>query len=62
MPLLMEWKSYVRKIGGSLYISLPADYVKARKIDRDDLLTFSLNVDGSLTIIPENWEAQNGKH
>lgn len=62
MTILMEWESYVRRIGGSLYIAIPADYVKAHKIDRDDLLTFKLNADGSLTIVPIDWEAANGKH
>lgn len=50
MVLLMEWKSYIRKNGASFYISLPPDYVKAHKIDRDDLVKFVLNPDGSLTI------------
>ena len=46
----MKWESYVRKIGSSYYISLPPDYVKAHRIDKDDLLTFVLNEDGSLTL------------
>ena len=43
-------RSYDRKIGSSYYISLPPDYVKAHRIDKDDLLTFVLNEDGSLTL------------
>ncbi len=50
MVLLMKWESYVRKIGSSYYISLPPDYVKAHRIDKDDLLAFVLNEDGSLTL------------
>ena len=46
----MKWESYVRKVGGTFYIALPSDYVKAHKIDRDDLLFFNLNSDGTITI------------
>lgn len=50
MVLLMKWQSYVRKNGATLYISLPPDYVKAHQIDKDDLMTFFLNPDGSITL------------
>ena len=50
MVLLMKWQSYVRKNGATMYISLPPDYVKAHQIDKDDLMTFFLNPDGSITL------------
>ncbi|MCL4345809.1 MAG: hypothetical protein M1496_05545 [Candidatus Thermoplasmatota archaeon] len=50
MVLLMKWESYVRKNGATMYISLPPDYVRAHQIDKDDLMTFFLNPDGSITL------------
>lgn len=47
---LMEWKGYVRKIGSSLYVSLPSDYCKAKGIEKEQIAVFSLNEDGSLTL------------
>lgn len=52
----MKWESYVRKNGGTYYVSLPQDYVRAHKIVKDDLVEFVLNPDGSLTLRGE------GKH
>ncbi len=46
----MEWKGYVRKIGSSLYVSLPSDYCKAKGIEKEQIAVFSLNEDGSLTL------------
>lgn len=47
---LMEWKNNVRQHGGSLAVTLPADYCKAKKIHKDQVVVFILNPDGSLTI------------
>jgi antitoxin component of MazEF toxin-antitoxin module len=47
---LMEWRNNVRKQGGSLAVTLPADYCKAKRIRKDQIAVFILNADGSLTI------------
>ena len=53
-PTLMEWKGYVRRIGGSLYVSLPPDYCKAKGIEKEQIAIFDLNEDGSLTLRTRN--------
>jgi antitoxin component of MazEF toxin-antitoxin module len=50
----MEWKGYVRRIGGSLYVSLPPDYCKAKGIEKEQIAIFDLNEDGSLTLRTRN--------
>ncbi len=47
---LMTWRGYVRHIGDSLYVALPPSYCKAKGITYPDIVTFSLNADGSLTL------------
>ena len=47
---LMEWKNNVRQTGGSLAVTLPSDYCKAKKVHKDQIAVFILNTDGSLTI------------
>lgn len=47
---LMAWESYPKRIGGSIYITLPKDYVRFKGIDEEHLLEFELNPDGSLTL------------
>ncbi len=46
----MHWQNHVRKISGSLYTVLPLDYCKAMKVEREDIIEFVLNLDGSLTV------------
>ena len=50
MNNLMEWTNHVRKIGASLYTVLPYDYVKAHKVRKEQIVVFTLNPDGSLTL------------
>ena len=50
MNNLMEWTNNVRKIGASLYTVLPFDYCKAHKVKKDQIVVFTLNLDGSLTL------------
>lgn len=52
--ILMKWVQHTRKLGGSIYIVLPHDYVKAKGIEKDQLIYLILNGNGSLTIIPKN--------
>lgn len=59
MVLLMKWESYVRKNGATMYIALPPDYVKAHRIDRDDLMVFNLNPDGSVTLKRSGEDSEN---
>ena len=47
---LMEWTNNVRKIGASLYTVLLFDYCKAHKVKKDQIVVFTLNLDGSLTL------------
>lgn len=50
MNNLMEWRNNIRKIGVSLYTVLPFDYCKAHRIKKDQIVVFTLNPDGSLTL------------
>lgn len=47
---LMEWTNHIRQSGGSLAVTLPADYCKAKKIRKEQIAVFFLNEDGSLTL------------
>lgn len=47
---LMEWQTNVRKIGASLYTVLPFDYCKSHKVKKSQIVVFTLNTDGSLTL------------
>ena len=47
---LMEWKNNIRKIGASHYTVLPWDYCKAHNVRKDQIVVFTLNPDGSLTL------------
>ncbi len=40
------WKGQVRKVSGSYYIAIPPDYVKATKIEREDIVIFELRRNG----------------
>ena len=44
----MSWKGNVRKLSGSLYVTLPKDYLRAKGVERDDVAIFELRRDGLL--------------
>ncbi|MGP6240157.1 MULTISPECIES: AbrB/MazE/SpoVT family DNA-binding domain-containing protein [Cuniculiplasmataceae] len=44
----MSWKSHVRRISGSLYVTLPKDYLRAKGIEQDDVAIFELQKKGLL--------------
>ncbi len=46
----MKWESYARKIGGSFYVRIPTDWARNKRVQRDDEIEVSLNVDGSLRL------------
>lgn len=46
----MGWKKHVRRIGGSLYITLPSDYCKAFSVQDTDIAMFSLEPDTTLNL------------
>jgi antitoxin component of MazEF toxin-antitoxin module len=50
MESVMEWESYVRKIGGSFYVRIPTDWARNKGIQRDDEIRVSLSLDGTLRI------------
>lgn len=47
---LMTWENNVRKVGGSIYIAIPHDFVRSKGIHRDYIAVYSLQVDGSLKL------------
>lgn len=44
----MRWKSNVRKLSGSLYVSLPKDYLRYKGVEKDDIAVFELKRNGLL--------------
>lgn len=50
MESALEWETYVRKIGGSLYTRIPVDWARTKGIQRNEKIKVSLNGDGSLRI------------
>lgn len=44
----MSWKSTVRRLSGSLYVTLPKDYLRAKGIVQEDIAIFELRRDGLL--------------
>lgn len=47
---LMTWENNVRKVGGSIYIAIPHDFVRSKGIQRDYIAVYSLQADGSLKL------------
>ena len=47
---LMTWENNVRKVGGSIYIAIPHDFVRSKGIRRDYIAVYSLQADGSLKL------------
>lgn len=50
MQMVMKWESYARKIGGSFYVRIPTDWARNKRVQRNDEIEVSLNVDGSLRL------------
>ena len=48
MTTEMEWKGNVRRLSGSLYVTLPKDYLRAKGVQQDDVAIFELRRDGLL--------------
>ena len=48
METEMYWKGQVRKISGSYYIAIPPAYLKAKGIERDDIVMIKLRRNGLL--------------
>lgn len=44
----MRWKGNVRRLSGSLYVTLPKDYLKAKGVVQDDVAIFELKKNGLL--------------
>ncbi len=44
----MSWKSTVRRLSGSLYVTLPKDYLRAKGVVQEDIAIFELRRDGLL--------------
>lgn len=55
---ILEWEFPLKLHGNGFYVSIPAVYVRSRKIEPGDLIKIELQGDGSLRMRPEPKEGR----